>query len=354
MKVVLLGDTHAGCRGGSQHFNEFFEEFYSNIFFPYLIQHGIQAVFQLGDIFDSRRHTNHLSLSEFSRYFFRKFDEYDIQLITLLGNHDLYYKESLSVSSSELFLNQFKNITVINKPTRLSQYNISMIPWICKENYTECLDFIKTDTSSICLGHFDISGFKMYQNSISSEHGLSNTIFSNYEDVYSGHFHHRSQQGNIEYIGTPYEMNWQDYDDQKGFYVLDLESKTKEFIKNPYSIYLKFDYDDIEEGDVSTSEYLNPDFLQQFDNKYVKIKVDNKTNPYLFDLFIDALNTRNILDLSIIEDSINFDLDTEVDESKDTLSITYNYIDNIKQTDLDGNKLKSIMSELYNEALAIE
>ena len=215
MKIALLGDTHFGARGDSQHFHAFFEKFYSEIFFPYLINNNIKTVLQLGDIFDRRKYSNHYSLDEAKRYFFSKFEEYNIQLITLLGNHDLFYKESLSISSSELFLKQFNNVNVIKNPTKLSDFDISVIPWICKENYDECVDFIKRDSSRVCVGHFEISGFKMYENSVLSEHGLSSNIFSNYEHVFSGHYHHASKKGNIEYIGTPYEMNWQDYSDQK-------------------------------------------------------------------------------------------------------------------------------------------
>ena len=353
MKIALLGDTHFGARGDSQHFHAFFEKFYSEIFFPYLINNNIKTVLQLGDIFDRRKYSNHYSLDEAKRYFFSKFEEYNIQLITLLGNHDLFYKESLSISSSELFLKQFKNVNVIKNPTKLSDFDISVIPWICKENYDECVDFIKRDSSRVCVGHFEISGFKMYENSVLSEHGLSSNIFSNYEHVFSGHYHHASKKGNIEYIGTPYEMNWQDYSDQKGFHIFDLDTRTKEFIENPFSIYFKIDYDDAN-SDITTSSYLDPEFLSELTGKYVKIKVINKTNPYLFDLFIDQVNNQNIIDISISEELIDIQIDEEIDESDDTLTITYKYIDSIPSMDFDVTKLKKIMSELYTEAMAIE
>lgn len=354
MKIALLGDTHFGARGDSQDFHLFFEKFYSEIFFPYLINNNIKTVLQLGDIFDRRKYSNHYSLDEAKRYFFSKFEQYDIQLITLLGNHDLFYKESLSVSSSELFLTQFKNVDIIKKPTKLLALDISVIPWICKENYSDCLEFINSDNSRVCVGHFEISGFKMYENSILSEHGLSQQIFSNYENVFSGHYHHRSKKGNIEYIGTPYEMNWQDYSDQKGFCIFDLETRILEYIENPFSIYEKVDYDDSGEKETLNSSYLDEDFLSNFSNKYVKIKVVNKTNPYLYDLFLDRVNNTNPIDVSITEEMINLDVDESVDETDDTLTITYKYIDTIPSMDFDSVKLKKIMSELYTEAMAIE
>ena len=172
MKIAFLGDTHFGARGDSQNFHNFFEKFYNETFFPTLIKNNIKTVFQLGDIFDRRKYSNHYALSQAQKYFFSKFDELDIQLVTLLGNHDLFFKESLSVSSSELFLTQFKNVPVIKEPTTYeSDISIDIIPWICKENQKECTNFIKKSKSPICIGHFEISGFKMYQGSISSEDG---------------------------------------------------------------------------------------------------------------------------------------------------------------------------------------
>lgn len=355
-KIAFLGDSHFGCRGDSQHFHNFFDKFYTETFFPYLIKNNIKTVIQLGDIFDRRKYSNHFSLAEAKRYFFSKFEEYDIQLITLLGNHDLYFKESLSVSSSELFLTQFKNVTVIKEPTVFDHdISIDIIPWICKENYAECVNFIKNSKSTMCVGHFEISGFKMYKNGISAEDGLSCQTFVNYERVLSGHYHHRSSRGNIEYIGTPYEMTWQDYGDQKGFHILDCETRKMKFIKNPDSIYIKVDYDDTgnENTEVNNSSYLDKDFLAQFVDKYVKVQVKAKTNPYLFDLFLDQIYTQNPIDVSITEDVIGEEIEDSVDETDDTLTITYKYIDSVSQQDLDKSKLKSMMSFLYNEAMAI-
>jgi DNA repair exonuclease SbcCD nuclease subunit len=352
-KIVFLGDTHFGCRGDSQHFHEFFDKFYTTVFFPYLIENNIKHVIQLGDIFDRRKYSNHYTLDEAKRYFFSRFAELDIHLTTLLGNHDLFYKESLSISSSGLFLKQFKNVTVVQEPTRLLN-GISIIPWICKENYQECLDFIKTDTSSVCVGHFEIQGFKMYQSSILSEHGLSAKMFSNYETVLSGHYHHASKRGNIEYIGTPYEMTWQDFGDPKGFRVFDLETRELDTVKNPNSIFYKMEYDDSGSGDVTTSSYLDTKFLSEVIGKYVKIQVKAKTNPYLFDLFVDRVYANNPIDVSITEDVVDLEIEEDVDETDDTLTITYKYIDSINQQELDKNKLKTMMSNLYTEAMAVE
>jgi len=360
-KICFIGDLHIGCRNSNQHLQNLFENFYTKTFFPYLIGHNIKHVVQLGDLFDSRKVSNHNSLYEARRFFFSKFDAYDIQLYTLLGNHDIAFKESLKVSSSDLFLSQFKNIKIISEPSTINikfpehDLTIDTIPWICSENYDNCLEYIENSTADICVGHFEISGFKMYKGSISSDHGLSKELFSKYEMVLSGHYHHRSKKGNIEYIGTPYEMTWHDYDDTKGFYVYDSESRVMEFIENPYTIFIKVDYDDSGLSvDEFTEKYLTEEFLWQFSVKYVKIEVIHKNNPYLFDMFIDQVNLQNPISVSIVEELLNIDVEDSVNETDDTLTITYKYIDSVNAQELDKNKLKSIMSDLYNDAMAVE
>ena len=357
MKLCFIGDTHFGCRNSNKHLSSFFEKFYTETFFPYLLENDIKTVVQFGDIFDSRKYSNHVAVYDAKRYFFDRFAEYDIELITLLGNHDIAFKESLSVSSSGLFLSDTKNVTVIKEPTFLIKDGISidLIPWICKENYDSCISFVKRSNSEICIGHFEFSGFKMHKTGISSEHGLSAKLFSDYERVLSGHFHHRSKKGNIEYIGTPYEMTWSDYDDQKGFHIFDTKTRDMEFVPNPHSIYIKEEYDDtIEQSDVINSSFLKKEYLDKFKDKYVKIQVKNKSNPYLFDLFLDKVYAQNSIDVTIIEEIVEFENEDIVDETDDTLTITYNYIDSINQEDLDKSRLKFIIANLYSDAMEIE
>ena len=355
MKIAFLGDTHFSVRNGSSHFHTLFEKFYSETFFPYLIQNKIDTVIQLGDLYDPRVKISTNCASESNRYFFSKFDEYNIKLIALVGNHDSHFKESIAVNTPDLLLGIFDNIEIINSPVTktFDGISINLIPWICKENYDDCVKFIKKAKATICAGHFELAGFKMYKNGITAEHGLSGKLFSGYEKVLSGHYHHRSKKGNIEYIGTPYEMTWSDYDDQKGFYVFDTETRDMEFINNPHTLYMKVEYDD-NASEAETSSYLDKEYLKEFDSKYVKIHVKQKTNPYLYDLFVDQVYSHNPIDVSFIEDIVENEIEESVDETDDTLTITYKYIDSINQQDLDVIKLKNIMNTLYNDALAVE
>ena len=345
-KIVILGDCHFGVRGDSLKFHKYYERFYEEFLFPYMKEHNIKAIYQLGDLFDRRKFVNFNTLAECKRYFFDELKTRGIQLITLLGNHDIFWKESLSVNAQSLILGEYDNIIVIDKPTRIHEDNasIDLIPWICKENEVDVFSFIDNSKSELCLGHFEIAGFPMYRG-MHSEEGLSHEMFAKYERVLSGHYHTRSKQENIEYIGTPYEMTWQDAGDPKGFSVFDTETRQLEFHQNPFTIHEKIEYNDkdAEPIDLTTIEIKD---------KYIKLVVINKTDLYKFDRFVNLLYEQEPYEVKIIEDLSEFNegtIDAEIN-LEDTVSILGNYIDSI-QTEGDKEAIKTFVKSLYIEAI---
>jgi hypothetical protein len=92
-------------------------------------------------------------------------------------------------------------------------------------------------------------------------------------------------------------------------------------------------------------------------NKYVKVIVINKVNPYLFDRFMDAIYSVEPTDVKIVEDfsdpteGIDDDM---VNQAEDTLTLLNKYIDGIGEINLDNSRLKNIMRELYIEAVNTE
>jgi hypothetical protein len=171
--------------------------------------------------------------------------------------------------------------------------------------------------------------------------------------VFSGHFHHRSQADNIWYLGNPYELTWQDYNDPRGFHLFDLSSRQLEFIENPNVMFHRIVYDDKEQ---SITEITNKN-LDKYTNTYVKVVVVNKTNPYLFDKFMSNLYNVNPVDITIAEDIIDLTegLDDDiVNQAEDTITIINKYVDGIKEEHIDNNRLKTVLRELYVEALNTE
>lgn len=342
MKFAILGDTHFIMKD-SEIFVKYFDKFFSESFFPYLKSNKINTIIQLGDNFDTRKSSNHFSIYNAKKIFFDKLKEYNIHLITLVGNHDMYYKESLEINSLELLLSGYDNITIINKPTSL--YGMSFIPWICKENYDSVISYIENDENKICFGHLELSNFSMYKG-FESKHGMSATIFKKYDAVYTGHYHTKSSKGNIHYLGTPYELCWHDSGDDRGFHILDKKLK---FIKNPFTLFEKIIYDDS-----SSVNYLDDDYLMSFNEKYIKVIVEIKNNQLNYDMFIDKLNNININDLIIIDKAQELlELEETINESDDTVSLLNRYIDNNHDDILDISKVKNIMFDVYNAAMRL-
>lgn len=350
MKVAIITDTHWGARNDSQAFVEFYRKFYHDVFFPTLEDLKIDTVLMLGDTFDRRKYTNHATVKSAKDIYFNVLEEKNIMTYVLIGNHDTFYKNTNEVNTIDLMLNEYTNLVSISKPRTIELQDgskIAMIPWICADNYVDCFNEINTTEAEICMGHLEISGFEMYRGH-PCEGGLQSDSFTRFDTVFSGHYHHRSTKGNITYLGTPYELTWQDYGDTKGFHIFDTETRQLTFIANPYSMFIRIEYND------KNIEPIDLDALDLKDT-YLKLVVVNKTDYYKFDQFINKLYTKGCHDIKIVEDMSEFQ-QGEVDENidlEDTLSILSNYVDSIN-TDVDKEKIKTYMKSLYTEAINLE
>jgi DNA repair exonuclease SbcCD nuclease subunit len=354
-KVAIITDQHFGARNDSIHFLDYYEKFYRDTFFPIIDSTGINTVLILGDTFDRRKYVNFYTLKRAKEMFFDELAKRNIKVFMLAGNHDTYFKNTNEVNSVRLLLQEYNNITVIDEPTTIwldEKHPICMMPWICPENHEDSM-FQLTDTDArVCMGHFEIAGFAMHRGMPSME-GLKREIFSKFDMVFSGHYHHRSSSGNVNYLGNPYELTWQDYNDTRGFHIFDIDNYDLEFIPNPNVMFHRISYDDKLE---SITE-INSKDLSKYTNTYVKVVVVNKTNPYLFDKFMDNLYKVNPIDVTIAEDFTDLTEGVEddmIDQAEDTISIINKFVDGIKEEHIDNEKLKTVLKELYVEALNLE
>jgi DNA repair exonuclease SbcCD nuclease subunit len=353
MKICILGDTHFGARGDSLDFHKYFENFYSEVLFPYLKANDIEVIFQMGDLFDRRKFINFNTLHLCREYFFDRCEILGIKVHTLLGNHDIAFKNTLEVNSTGLLLNEYKCVEYYDDfdTVEFDGVKIDVVPWICDSNEKEIFQRMKQSKAQICFGHFEIAGFEMDRGNV-CDHGLDKKILSKYDVVLSGHFHHKSTDGNITYVGTPYEMTWSDYNDPKGFHIFDTETRNMEFVRNPFTMFNKVVYDD---SASDFEEWKNFNFNDK-KNTYVKVVVLNKQNPFLFDHVIDSLYKAGVSDLSIVEDFNDLIVENDeeiINQAEDTMTILSKYIDNL-EIDVQPEKLKTLMRELYVEALNTE
>ena len=344
MKVAIITDTHYGARKGSKYLHDYFETFYKNVFFPALEEHGVEAVIHMGDAFDSRKSIDYQSLEWAKRVVFNPLKKYDVHMI--IGNHDTYYKNTNEVNSPELLLQTYPNIKTYSKPTEVNVggLDILFLPWINQGNEELSLNTIKKTSCRCAMGHLELQGFRVNRQII-MEHGLESKLFEKFERVFSGHYHTRSTDGRISYLGNPYEMYWTDVNDTRGFHIFDTETLTLTPINNPYKLFYNIYYEDTNYKLFNATEY---------ENKIVKVIVRKKSNPKDFEKFIDKLYSVGIQELKIVE---NFDIheseEFEVDDDENTISILNRYIDE-SEFEFDKNIIKGIFQDLYRQACEVE
>ena len=355
MKIAIITDQHFGARNDSIVFLDFYQKFYDEVFFPRLKEEKVDAVLILGDTFDRRKYLNFYTLKRAKEMFFEPLVNLGVDVHILAASHDTYFKNTNDVNSVDLLLGEYgATINVIDNPAEIyiGEHKICMMPWICPENYDSSMKMLKNTNATLCCGHFEIEGFQMYRG-MPSEEGLSHDLFRKFAFTFSGHYHHRSSNNGIHYVGNPYELTWQDYNDARGFHIFDLDDHTLTFVENPNRMFHRITYDDKNE---SIKEIDGKD-LSGYKNTYVKVVVINKTNPYLFDKFMNNLYNVNPSDITIVEDFTDLTEGLEddmVDQAEDTLTILGKYIDSVQEENIDNVRLKNLMKELYVEALNVE
>ena len=344
MKVAIITDTHYGARKGSKHLHDYFEQFYKNVFFPSLEEHGVEAVIHMGDAFDSRKSIDYQSLEWAKRVVFDPLSKYETHMI--IGNHDCYYKNTNNVNSPGLLLQTYPNIKTYSTVSEIEVggLNILFIPWINAENYQSTVSSIKASSSICAMGHLELNGFRAHRGHV-MEDGMDCELFEKFSYVFSGHYHTRSDNGKIFYLGNPYEMYWNDVNDSRGFHIFDTETLELTQINNPYKLFYNIYYEDTPHQMFDATEY---------ENKIVKVIVRKKSNAKSFEKFIDKLYTVGVQELKIIE---NFEIqeneEFDVGEDENTISILNRYIDEA-EFDFDKNIIKGIFQDLYRQVCEVE
>ena len=346
MKICLITDTHFGIKNDNLVFQKYFQKFYDKVFFPYIEDNNIKTVIHLGDLVDRRKFVNYVTLSNLRSNFIFRLQDCGIDTHVIVGNHDTYYRNTNRINAINELLGDLSFVSIYNEPrdVNIGGLDICMMPWICSENFDQCMKVLRNTSSQVLMGHLELQGFLM-QKGVYSESGLTKEDFKNFDVVYSGHFHYKSSLDSICYLGSPYELSWSDFEVAKGFHIFDTETRELEFIKNPYRLYHKIYYDE-------EIDYSNHD-LSYYTDAYIKLIVKNKTDAYAFDKFINTLYVVSPQDISIIEESeLFFEGDESVYEAEDTLTILSKYVDGLS-IDLDKVVLDGLLRNIYSEAVDI-
>ena len=346
MKVAIITDQHFGARKGSKHLHDYFKQFYDDVFFPYIEEHGIDTIVDMGDTFDNRRSIDLWSLEWAKENYYDRLEKLGITVHTIVGNHTAYYKDTNAINSVDLLLKQYKNVKIYSECTEvmLDRLQVLFIPWINAENTQSSIESIKVSTSSCAMGHLELNGFRAHRGHV-MEDGMECSLFEKFERTFSGHYHTRSDNGRIFYLGNPYEMFWNDVNDPRGFTIFDTETLEHKSIDNPHRLFYNIYYEDTPFQTFDTREY---------EGKIVKVIVRKKSEPKKFEKFIDKLYSSGIQDLKIVENFTFTESETfEVEETENTINILNRYID---ESEFEGDRaiIKGILQKIYSQACEVE
>jgi predicted phosphodiesterase len=338
-KIGIFNDTHWCARKSSKLFQDYFELFYKNIFFPTLEKEGIDTIIHLGDAFDNRKLIDFDGLDWTQRVVLDPLKKYNVHLI--VGNHDIFLRNSNKINSPQLLLQQYSNINVYSEPTEINVHglDIFLIPWINSENEINTYDQIKNTKAKMAMGHLELNGFMAHKGHV-MENAREPDPFLKFDKVFSGHYHTRSDNGKIYYLGNPYEIYFNDVNELKGFTIFDTETMEHEHVNNPYKLHYQLYYDE----DTSKAP-------KDLENKIVRVVVKNKKSVRKFEKYIEKINFQCPYELKIIENIETPNTENmENIENEDTMSILHSYVESV-DVELDKSKVKNIINDLYKLAM---
>jgi len=369
-KLIVIGDCHFGIKRFNINTLKNQLKFFDEQIFPYMEKNNIDTIFQLGDIFDNRTNIDIIFMNYIKKYFFEVLVEKNIKLYTLLGNHDIAHRESREVSLISFFENIYSdNLIVFKNRTyiTINDNKVYVVPWITND---EDLSYDEIASCHTVLGHFKIQNCMVVKGHKDTNAKLTEKFFrenTTLQNVYSGHFHLKDTKGFIKYLGTPWQINWNDYEEEKGFYVWH-EDDYLEFKENKSSKkFVKVKYDDEKNkekhieisGLFETSKFYNENefksVLPLLDEHEVKVFInhskDKKYDEMLYKMnkaglksaVIDnqeiskIIGTDYIAENKDLDDTRSFILSTVKKEKKDLLPLVIEIL-----AEIDSTQLKDI------------
>ena len=262
-RVGIVSDLHLGVHSNSTQWHDIAIK-WANWLKSEFITQGIKDIIFCGDWHHNRSEIS-VNTLQVSADILKIFEDFNI--ISIVGNHDIFYKHRTDVNSLSIFKGH-KNVTVLDKLTTITACNktISFCPW-----NTDPRDIPNSD---VIFGHFEIETFRMNSYKVCDEGLKIKDLLQKSSLVISGHFHLRHEKrfgsGVILYVGNPFQMDFGDLDNEKGYYILDLDTLEYEFTPNNTSpLYKK-----ILLSELVTYKTITPYIKSVIKNNIVKLKID--------------------------------------------------------------------------------
>lgn len=336
--IAVIADTHFGVSNSNGMFLRYQDRYFKGLIED-LTRKGVTDLFHAGDLYDVRKNINFKTLRETAAFFRERMISAPFNVHIVVGNHDSYNKNSLKINAPKELLD-WTDFKIYDDPTEIAidGTKILLMPWMCNDNVEKSHYMLDQTYADVCIGHFDISGFGMSKEVINKV-GMPRSIFQKFKKVFSGHFHLPSNQDNILYVGSPYQLTWSDYGDIKRVALYDTKTDELSYIENHDSIFEKVYY----------VPGIEPE--DKYHDKIVKVYGSNDSNAYEFDKFVRKIEEQIPYSLSVIETtgtSSNEVLDLNI--TKDTMSFLVDFIDTMEIKSTEKDEIKTLMLKLYHKA----
>jgi len=362
--IPFITDTHFGSKSFNKSVFESMMLFFEDQFFPWCLKNNIKNVIHCGDLVHNRNMIDIWINQQIKSRFFKFFQDNDINLHILVGNHDLYYKSSMEVNYLIENTREFSNIKIYSEQEKIQigKYSFLMVPWVINDS-----NFEFKESADICCGHFETIGFKMTSQMYADDGFNAQRFNDKFKITMSGHFHIKSSKKNIHYIGTQYPITWNDYNETKGFYVLGKEFKLK-YIENKVNAkFVKLYYSELDgqqeisaSGLKKSSVKISPqEAIDIAKNNYCKLITKSVEHQGLLDTFYqslvtvsrDAYKIETVDSNEIIESFDVSEIEEQIQEETDIETTVSSYLSGMTfEADIDKKYLIDMFQELYKES----
>lgn len=339
-KIGCFSDIHIGLAQDNSIWHQTSLDF-AQWASDYYLKQGINDIIILGDIFHNRTEISVNTLSV-AKKFFDYFKDFNVYI--LAGNHDSFYKDHSLVNSISIF-DGWHNIKIVdNEPLllKIGNKNTALIPW--------GTTFENIPNVDVIFGHFEITTFYMNNFKV-CEHGFSSeNLFEKAKIILSGHFHKKDHrvynEGEIVYLGSPYQQNYGDCNDERGIYIYDINENKFTFIENKISpIHVKISVKKLLDKQIETS------FLKEkVPNNHICLVIDTKIDEDAILLLSGKIQKLNPKTFRIdYEDVKKIEIDAEISIDVKTTNLLEDIGNYVNSLDIDNKKeVVSYINELYN------
>ena len=320
MKVLLTSDLHVGLRNKNEIKFIDFSIDYINYIENYCIKNKIDYIFFLGDLLEKSSNVRH----EYFTPLFRKLEEINkkIKLFYILGNHDIYTKENDSLV--EVFPGKIikfqENIKINNIDFCFLSFTDKVLPKI---------------TGDYLMTHIPIESFKMDNYFVPKKKFYPINLFKDFKKVFSGHYHLHQKNKNIVYLGSPFQMGFNEENSKTGFVVLDTDIDDWKFVE--YRRGPKF-------------KVINKYKKMNLKNTFIKLKINNDNSDFHIiknKLFMDGALSVEVDLITEKKENINENQNIKLDNSlKETI---IKFLKEYKQDGVDNKMLLKIFEKAHEE-----